>query len=254
MTPAASIAELIEVVVRRAASLGPLPPGLPFLSLDHPSGTALHTLEGLARRGIFRKYEHVLDLGAGLGATSRWIAARLGCTAIATAESVATIRAGRRLTSQAGLDGQVAHVAAAPERLPFRDAAFTHVWIVERLAGVGAPDRLLAEAHRVVRPGGYLATQELVATAGEPVRSTSANRWHALLTAAGFVDVSVRDVSAEAVETAPRLLAARQQLAVAARQGDNPKGTDQWLRERSRVATALADHAVRVVQMIARRP
>jgi SAM-dependent methyltransferase len=246
MTPSASIAELIEGVVRRAASLGPLPRGLPYLSLDHPSGTALHVLEGFARRGIFRKYEHVLDVGAGLGATSRWIAERLGCTAIATAESAATIRAGRRLTRQAGLDGQVAHVAAAAARLPFRDAAFTHVWIVETLAGAAAPDRLLAEAHRVVRPGGYLATQELVSADGAPDEATGANRWHALLCAAGFVDVSVRDVSAEALETAPRLLAARQHFAVASRQGNEAKGVGEWLQRRSRVTAALGRHAVRL--------
>jgi SAM-dependent methyltransferase len=258
MTPpepiAESIAELIEKVVRRAASLGPLPPGLPFLALDHPSGTALRLLEGLARRGIFRKYEHVLDLGAGLGATSRWIADRLGCTAIATAASVATSRAGRRLTRLAGLDGQVAHVAAAPEHLPFRDAAFTHVWIVETLAGVADPEPLLAEARRVVRPGGYLALQHLVATDGDAGAPAVAHRWQAIVTAAGFADVSLRDVSAEAVEVAPRLLAARRQLAAAAQRGDTRGSVSDWLEEPSRMATALECGAGRLVQVIARRP
>jgi ubiquinone/menaquinone biosynthesis C-methylase UbiE len=251
MTPPASIAELIEGVVRRAASLGPLPRGLPFLALDHPSGTALHLLEGFARRGIFRKYEHVLDVGAGLGATARWIAERLGCTAIATAASTTTIRAGRRLTRQAGLDGQVTHVATDAARLPFRDAAFTHVWIVEQLATVAAPERLLAEARRVVRPGGYLAAQELVATDGA---ATGTDRWRVLLLEAGFVDVSMRDVGVEAVETAPRLLAARQQLAVAARRGKDATRAAEWLEERARVAASLGREATRVVQLSARRP
>ena len=247
-------AALIERVARRAAGLSPLPRGLPFLALDHPSGTALHLLEGLARQGIFRKYEHVLDLDAGLGATSRWIAERLGCTAIATDESIDMVRAGHRLTRQAGLDGQVAHVAAPPGHLPFRDAAFTHVWIVEKPAGAVAPQALLAEAHRVVRPGGHLAAQQIVPAQDEAGEHATADRWRVALAEAGFVDVALRDVSDEALETAPRLLAARGMLATAAERSGQHEIVRDWLAVRARVGAALERRAARLVQLTARRP
>src|SRR5205814_1821181 len=82
-----------------------------------------------AARGIFRKYELVLDLGAGLGGTSRWLAARLGCEVIGTAASRAEADAGEALTRRAGLSPQVRLVPADPAALPFRAAHFTHVWI-----------------------------------------------------------------------------------------------------------------------------
>jgi len=59
-------AALVDVV-REVAATGPPPKGRPFFGLDHRSGTALELVEDLATRGIFRKYEHVLDLGGGLG-------------------------------------------------------------------------------------------------------------------------------------------------------------------------------------------
>jgi hypothetical protein len=82
-------ADAILDVARGLAEGGPAPRGRPFFALDHPTGTPLALVEDLATRGIFRKYEHVLDLGAGLGATTRYLTTRLGCTATATASSAA---------------------------------------------------------------------------------------------------------------------------------------------------------------------
>ena len=65
----------IQDVVRARAL--PAPRGLPYLGLEHASGTNLDLLYTLSTRGIFRKYELVLDVEAGLGGTSRWLAQRL---------------------------------------------------------------------------------------------------------------------------------------------------------------------------------
>ncbi len=160
-------------VARDAAAAAPPPPGLPFFGLDHATGTPLGLVDDLATRGIFRKYEHVLDLGGGIGATARYMAARLGCTATATARSLDEAAAGRMLTARAALDWQVRHVAADAACLPFAEAAFTHVWVIEALPVLGLVDRVLTEALRVLRPGGHLAVQDIVRVAPGPTAATA---------------------------------------------------------------------------------
>src|SRR5262245_6205825 len=100
-------ASVVADVARALAASAPPSRGLPFFGLDHPSGTPLSLLDALAARGIFRKYEHVLDLGGGLGASARYLAARLGCTATATARLPEEAAAAASLTARAGLDWQV---------------------------------------------------------------------------------------------------------------------------------------------------
>src|SRR2546428_13907959 len=76
--PVARLAAAIETLVRAHKAATPAPRGLQYLGLERASGTGFHLLDALAARGIFRKSELVLDLGAGLGGTSRWLPARLG--------------------------------------------------------------------------------------------------------------------------------------------------------------------------------
>jgi SAM-dependent methyltransferase len=258
------LAAAIQALVR--AHGAPPPRGLPWLGLEHPSGTGIHLLEALADRGIFRKYELVLDLGAGLGASSRWLAGRLACEAVGTTGSVAEAAAGRELTRRAQLGAQVRLVPAAPEALPFRAGRFTHVWILETLARVADADATLAEAFRVVRRGGSIAVQDLTPARHPAVelpgwRFTAADARAAVnrgadaraaaLRRAGFVERAVRDRSAEAGERSPRVAAARARLLALL---DADPLTAPLAAERRALAAALARGALGVVQLLARRP
>src|SRR5689334_1218354 len=129
----AGLAAVIDALVREHRAITPPPRGLAYLGLEPASGTGFHLLDALAARGIFRKYELVLDLGAGLGGAARWLAARLGCEVVATAGDGAEAAAADRLTRGARLGAQVRHVATRADALPLDDARFTHVWIVEAL-------------------------------------------------------------------------------------------------------------------------
>jgi SAM-dependent methyltransferase len=244
-------AALIDVV-RELAAAGPPPKGRPFFGLDHRSGTALELVEDLATRGIFRKYEHVLDLGGALGATTRYLASRLGCTATATAADPAEASAGRLLTSRAALDWQVMHAVANPVRLPFREAAFTHVWVLEVLGTLGPSDRVLAEAFRVLRPGGHLGVQEIVVGGSDDAVALQGfvrpEIRRGALERAGFLEVVRRDVvGATAVES-------RRDQAAWARLVRRLGDDDAFVRRRQAVREGLAAGRLGLVQLTARRP
>ena len=254
--PVTRLAAAIERLVRAHRATTPPPRGLHYLGLERASGTGFHLLDALAARGIFRKYEFVLDLGAGLGGTSRWLAARLGCEVAGTTESTAEARAGQALTRRAGLSAQVRLLPADAAALPFRAAHFTHVWILEALPRLRDPQAGLGEAYRVLRRGGTLAIQDLVRAAAAPPRlsgqvfATVAERM-AALERLGFVEAALSDRTGEAAERSAQVLAARERLLARLRR---EAGCADLARERETLATALADGALRVVQIVARRP
>ena len=240
--------DAIVDIARSLAKAGPSPRARPFFDLDHRSGTPLAAVEDLAMRGIFRKYEHVLDLGGGLGATTRYLTSRLGCTATATAACAAEAVAGRMLTARAALDWQVFHVAADATRLPFAEAAFTHVWILDVLPSLGPSAAVLAEAFRVLRPGGHLGVQDL------SLRSDDSP-----LAGRGFVDERVREAE---LARAGLVEVVRRPVRV-----DDPGDGNGWerivaalgeddalVRERRAIRSGIAHGTLALVQLTARRP
>ncbi len=254
-TPSGRLAATIDELVREHRATSPTPRALPHLGLELASGTGFHLLDALAARGIFRKYELVLDLGAGLGGAARWLAARLGCEVIGTT-SPAEAEAGWRLTRSARLSAQVRLVAAEPVALPFLDGRFTHVWLVEALPRFTDPLAALREAYRALRRGGTVALQDLVATgrSGPAIAGwapAAASDRAAMLARAGFVDLELRDRTAEAAERSAQILAAREQLLRRLRADPD---LAPFATEREALAHALASGALGVVQILARRP
>jgi ubiquinone/menaquinone biosynthesis C-methylase UbiE len=252
---AARLAAVIDELARAHRAAVPPPRGLPYLGLEHASGTGWQLLDALAARGIFRKYELVLDLGGALGGTSRWLAARLGCEVVVTATDAVEAAAAADLTRRAGLAAEVRLLAADPGALPVRSGAFTHVWIVESLPRMADPDAALGEGFRALRRGGTLALQELAtATPAAAIRGwrlASADGRVAALRRAGFVDLEVRDRTAEATERSAQMVAARAQLL---RRLRSEPDLASVLAEREALAAALGAGALRVVQFLARRP
>jgi SAM-dependent methyltransferase len=92
---------------------------------------------------------HVLDVAAGTGVATRQLRAR-GASVVVAEPGVAMLRALRARS------GDVPAVAAAAERLPFVDGRFDLVCVATAWHWLDAR-AALAEARRVLRPGGHLA-------------------------------------------------------------------------------------------------
>ena len=252
---AASLDRLLAAIqdVLRARAL-PAPRGLPYLGLEHPSGTNLDLLHTLSTRGIFRKYELVLDVEAGLGGTSRWLAQRLGCEVVGTATSAREAAAATDLARRARLSGHVRCVAAQAAALPFQPSRFTHVWIVETLPRLNEPALALAESARVLRHGGLLAIQDLVLShegvhvAVPGWQFETADARIASLGQLPFVDVQLQDRTGEASERSAAVIAARERLLTVLARTD-----PRLAAERATIGEALAAGTLRVVHLQARR-
>ena len=111
---------------------------------------------------------HVIDIGSGLGGPARHLAALYGCRVTGidlTAEFVDTATA---LSRRVGLADRVSFVEGDALDLPFPAGSFDLAWTQHAAMNIADRPRLYAEMHRVLRPDGRLALQDLLAGSGGP--------------------------------------------------------------------------------------
>ena len=98
----------------------------------------------------------VLEIGAGTGVVARRLAATAGFagTILATDMSEALLAEGRRLAAQEGLGGRVTFEQGSAAKLAVASGAFDLCIAHTLLSHADDPPAILAEAARVLRPGG----------------------------------------------------------------------------------------------------
>jgi len=149
----------------RAAGLNPeqclSPVELGALDHFHTGGfRASLVLRDLAQ---IRTEDRVLDIGAGLAGPARMLAASPGCQVDCIDMSPDYCVAASLLNRLTGLDNRInVHEGSALD-IPFPDDSFDVVWMQNVGMNIADKRKLYEEIHRVLKPGGRFAFQEMVA-------------------------------------------------------------------------------------------
>lgn len=126
------------------------------------------TLE-LARSAGLDSTKKVLDVGSGLGGSSRCLAREFGCQVTGIDLTDEYCRVAEMLSERAGLSTHVEFLQGDALELPFADATFDVVWTEHAAMNIPDKARLYGEMHRVLKPGGTLAIYDILAGPAGPV-------------------------------------------------------------------------------------
>lgn len=136
--------------------------------------------------------DHVVDVGCGPGTAARR-AARAGVHVTAVDPAAVMLRTARRL----GGGDRITYAEGRAEALPVEDATATAVWTIASVHHWPDLDRGIAEARRVLGPGGRFVAIErrthagATGLAGHGWTDEQAEAFAALCRDAGFTDVRV---------------------------------------------------------------
>lgn len=126
------------------------------------------TLE-LARAASLDSTKRVLDVGSGVGGTSRCLAREFGCRVTGIDLTDEYCRAAAMLSDRVGLAALINYRQGDATNLPFPDASFDVVWTEHVAMNIPDKPRLYGEMYRVLKPGGTLAIYDILAGPSGPV-------------------------------------------------------------------------------------
>ena len=114
------------------------------------------TVDRMADKLALTEGARVLDMGAGYGGAMRRVVSRFGCEAVCLNISGAQNDRNRHLTRRAGLSDKIRIVHGAFENVPEPDASVDAVWSQDAFLHSDQRATVIAEAARVLKPGGTL--------------------------------------------------------------------------------------------------
>jgi cyclopropane fatty-acyl-phospholipid synthase-like methyltransferase len=166
----------------------------------------------------------LLDVGCGIGGPAFRLHGRTGCAISGISISGRGIELARDTCRRKGLSHRIAFHRRDALDNGFSEGAFDVVWVMESSHLMRDKERLLAESHRVLRPGGRLLLCDLILkrevslmdvyrlrsdlavlerSFGEAKMETL-DFYEAAARAAGFVEIERRDISREIRPTLDR--------------------------------------------------
>lgn len=132
---------------------------------DEPIAEASHrTMERMASKVRRDTLGYTIDLGSGYCGAARFLTKRFGSQVLAVNLSPAQNRRARRLNEQASVDDRVTVVDASYNDVPVPDAVADLVWSQDAFLHAPQRDVPMAEAARILKPGGeFLFTDPMAA-------------------------------------------------------------------------------------------
>ena len=126
----------------------------------HTGGIA--ATEHLLERAAFPRGARIADLGSGLGGPARLMALALDARVEGVDLTPEFVAVAEELSRRVGLDERTRFHVGSVTDLPLADAAFDHATMIHVGMNVADKARLMAQAARVLRPGGRFATFEIM--------------------------------------------------------------------------------------------
>jgi ubiquinone/menaquinone biosynthesis C-methylase UbiE len=206
---------------------------------DHYGGTG--ATDALARLASIGADTRVADFCAGLGASARYLAHRYGADVTGIELTPTRVAGAHELTHRVGLQDRVRVIEGNVMQVPLPDASMDAVISQEAFLHVPDNARTLAEAHRILKPGGRIAFTTWIAPRplsaadrdlmwrGMAVASLySLDEYGDLLRRAGFTVQSTEDLTAEWGEILRQRLVMYRKLRGEAQAAGTPAGHDAF--------------------------
>ena len=123
----------------------------------------------LIRLSDFTPDMHIIDVGCGVGGSTRRLSHETGCRVTGIDLSDQYIDAAERLTQLLAMQERVKFHAASALDLPFDDDTFDGAWSIQMNMNVEDKLSWLQELHRVLKPGGRAVLYEVCGNRNSPV-------------------------------------------------------------------------------------
>ena len=112
---------------------------------------------------------HILDVGCGVGGSTRRLSHESGCSVTGIDLSDEYIDAAERLTQLLDMQDRVKFHAASALELPFDDNTFDGAWSIQMNMNIEDKTGWLKEVYRVLKPGGRAVLYEVCGNKNTPV-------------------------------------------------------------------------------------
>lgn len=263
--PISAVHILAKIKAQRGSVDGLAPTDLWAYDQDHYGGLAAN--DAIAARAGFRAGMKVADFCAGLGGPARYFAARYGVDVTGVELTPHRVAGAGELTRAVGLADKVRVVEGNVMDVPLAIQSMDAVYSQEALLHVPEKGRAIAEAARILKPGGVLCFTDWVAhraleadeaetmwqgIAAQNVESVK--RYRQLMAAAGLAVASVDDVTAEwgvILEERRQMYTRLRQEALAA---GNPAGDEGFYSAYVRLVELVQAHVLGGARFTAHKP